>query len=178
MKKRKKKNLIKIGILGGTFDPAHKGHLYIAKTGIKKLKLKKLIWVVTKKNPLKKKPYLALNKRIKFSKKITNSDKKIIVQYLENKVGSNSTFNLLNYIKRRNKASKLYFLMGEDNLLNFHKWDKWKKIPKIAKIIIFPRKTNYNKSQIDVLEKLNKNDWAYINSKKINISSSLIRKFW
>ena len=51
MKKKHKK----IGILGGTFDPPHKGHLYIAKNGIKKLKLDKLLWIITKKNPLKKK---------------------------------------------------------------------------------------------------------------------------
>jgi len=43
--------------LGGTFDPPHLGHLYISKLGIRKLKLNKLIWVVTKKNPLKQKPW-------------------------------------------------------------------------------------------------------------------------
>ena len=164
--------------MGGTFDPPHKGHLYIARVGIKKLKLDQLIWAVTKTNPLKKKPYLTLNKRIKFSKKLTNTEKKIIVQYLDDKIGSNSTFDLLNYIKRKNKESKLYFLIGEDNLLKFHKWKKWKKITKIAKIIIFPRETSYNKSSNKVLKKFNKSDWIYINSKKINISSSLIRKFW
>ena len=46
----------KIGILGGTFDPPHKGHLNVARIGIKKLKLDKLLWIITKKNPLKKKP--------------------------------------------------------------------------------------------------------------------------
>ena len=177
MKKRKKK-LIKIGILGGTFDPPHGGHLYIAKMGIKVLKLDKLIWVITKKNPLKKKPYLTLKKRTKLSKKITRGEKKITVQYLDDKISSNSTFNLLNYLKEKNKDSKLYFLMGEDGLLKFHKWSKWEKIPKIAKIIIFPRKIKYNKASNKVLKKFHKRDWAYINSKKINISSSLIRKFW
>ena len=66
----KKKN-IKIGIFGGTFDPPHKGHLYISKIALKKLKLNKLIWVVTKKNPLKQKPYLDIKTRINLSKKIT-----------------------------------------------------------------------------------------------------------
>ena len=46
-----------IGILGGSFDPVHKGHLKISKIAIKKIKLKKVYWVVTKKNPFKKKPF-------------------------------------------------------------------------------------------------------------------------
>ena len=58
MQKLLKKNYISIGILGGTFDPPHRGHLHISKVAIKKLKLNKLIWVVTKKNPLKKKTIL------------------------------------------------------------------------------------------------------------------------
>ena len=58
MQKLLKKNNISIGILGGTFDPPHRGHLHISKVAIKKLKLNKLIWVVTKKNPLKKKTIL------------------------------------------------------------------------------------------------------------------------
>ena len=66
MQKLSKKKYNKIGILGGTFDPPHKGHLYISKIALKKLKLDKLIWVVTKKNPLKKRPYLSLKNRINF----------------------------------------------------------------------------------------------------------------
>ena len=53
-----KKKYNKIGILGGTFDPPHKGHLYISKFALKKLKLNKLLWVVTKKNPFKKKAFI------------------------------------------------------------------------------------------------------------------------
>ena len=66
--------------------------------------------------------------------------------------------------------------MGADNLKKFHKWKNWKEIPKLAKIVIFPRKNHtYNSIAAD---KLNKKDLIYINSKLINISSSLIRKFW
>ena len=59
-----KSNLKRIGIYGGSFDPPHYGHLIISKIAIKKLKLKKLFWCVTKKNPFKKKTYFTLNHRI------------------------------------------------------------------------------------------------------------------
>ena len=85
---------------------------------------------------------------------------------------------MLNYIKKKNKRSKIYFLIGDDNLIKFHKWKYWKKIPTVAKIIVFPRQNYYTKSLSSIaLKILNKKDFMYINSKKINISSSLIRKF-
>ena len=98
MRKLFKKN-IRLGILGGTFDPPHRGHLHISKIALKKLKLNKLIWIVTKKNPLKKKPYLKIKTRIKLARKITSKEKKIFVQYFDNKIKSNNTFDLLNYLK-------------------------------------------------------------------------------
>jgi nicotinate-nucleotide adenylyltransferase len=172
-----KKN--KIGIFGGTFDPPHAGHLYISKTALKKLDLKKIFWVVTKKNPLKHKPYLNIKERITLSKKITKKEKKIFVKYFDNKIKSINTFNLLNHIKKKNKKVDLFFLIGADNLAKFHKWHNWKKITELAKIAIFARK-NYSMNSLNpiILKKLNKNDFIYIKSKKINISSTLIRKFW
>ena len=178
MRKLSKKN-IKIGILGGTFDPPHIGHLHISKIALKKLKLNKLIWSITKKNPLKKKPYLKIKTRIKLSKKITNKEKKIFVRYFDDKIKSTNTFDLLNHMKRKQKKTKLYFLIGADNLIKFHKWKNWKKIPKLAKIVVFPRDNHLiRKNKYIVLKRLKKKDLIYINSKKVNISSSLIRKFW
>jgi len=179
LQKLSKKKNSKIGILGGTFDPPHKGHLYISKIALKKLKLNKLIWLVTKKNPLKKKPYLSTKMRMNLSKKMTKKEKKIFVKYYDDKVKSINTFNLLNYIKKKNQKTKLFFLIGADNLAKFHKWNNWKKIPKLAKIVIFPRQNYSIKSLKPVIsKKLNKKDLIYIDSRKVNISSSLIRKFW
>ena len=70
----------------------------------------------------------------------------------------------------------MFFLMGADNLKKFHKWKNWKQIPKLAKIVVFPRKNHPHNSI--AANNLNKEDLMYINAKKINISSSLIRKFW
>ncbi len=178
MKKIIKTKYKKIGVLGGTFDPPHIGHLYISKVAIKKFKLNKIIWLITKKNPLKKKPFLSVNVRIKLSKHIVKKEKKISISYLDDLIKSNNTFNLLNYLKKTKKKSKLFFLVGADNLINFHKWSKWKKIPEIAKIVVFARPNYVIKALNSIAaKKLKKNDWIYVNSKKINISSSLIRKF-
>ena len=170
---------IKIGILGGTFDPPHLGHLYISKFALKKLRLNKLIWVITKKNPLKNNPHLNLKMRINLAKKITAREKKIYINYYEDRIKSNSTYKLLKYFKKKNKKIKLFFLIGADNLVKFHKWSNWNAIPKLAKLAIFPR-NNYsiNSAKLVALKKLNKKDLIYMKSKKINISSSLIRKFW
>ena len=175
MKKNKKKNYTKIGILGGTFDPPHKGHLYISKIALKKLQLNKILWIITKKNPLKNKPHLRIKERLKLSKEITKKNKKITIKYFDDKIRSTNTFDLLLFFKKKTKA-KLFFIMGTDNLKNFHKWKNWKKISKLAKIVVFPR-NNYSYSSI-ATKKLHKNDFIYIKSKKINISSSIIRKFW
>ena len=113
------------------------------------------------------------------SKKMIRKEKRICVKYYDDKVKSINTFNLLNFIKRKNQKAKLFFLIGSDNLAKFHKWNNWKKIPRLAKIAIFPRQ-NYSIKSLKLIacKKLNKRDFLYINSKKINISSSLIRKFW
>ena len=68
--------------------------------------------------------------------------------------------------------------MGADNFVRFHKWKNWKKIPNLAKLVIFARK-NYSVKALNSIasKKLMKKAWIYIPGKKVNISSSLIRKF-
>jgi len=175
----RKKIYNNIGILGGTFDPPHRGHVHISKIALKKFKLKKLLWIVTNQNPLKKKPYLNINERLKLCKKITKNSDKIVIKSNSSIVKNKTTFSLLKKIKYKNKKNNLFFLIGADNLINFHKWNNWYKIPMFAKIIVFTRPNYLKKAKNSVAaKKLNKNDWIYVPIKGINISSSLIRKFW
>ena len=169
-----KKN--KIGILGGSFDPAHKGHLAISKEAIKKFKLKKVIWAITKKNPFKKKSDLNLSARIKYCKKIIKKIKVIEIKFLENKIKSNKTINLINFFTK-NKKNEIYFLMGADNLINFHKWHKWKIISQKCNIIVFDRH-GYKKKSLNskTYKSLGKDKLKFINFNKVNISSSKLRK--
>ena len=171
-----KKRLKRIGILGGTFDPPHVGHVEISKFAIKKLKLSLLIWAVTKKNPLKKSPSITLKKRIFLSKKKVNKINKIKVKSFDKLIKSSKTINLVKYIKK-NSNSKIFFLMGSDNLLKFHRWHKWKEIADLCKIIVFPR-SGYVKKTLTckTIKVLGRKKILFMKSKKIDISSSKIRK--
>ena len=169
-----KKN--KIGILGGSFDPAHKGHLAISKEAAKRFKLKKIIWAITKKNPFKKKSNLNLSTRIENCKKIIKKINFIEVKFLENKIKSNKTINLINYFTK-NKNNEIFFIMGADNLINFHKWHKWRIISEKCNIVVFDRH-GYKKKSFNskTYKSLNREKLKFINFNKVNISSSQLRK--
>ncbi len=166
----------KLGILGGSFDPAHKGHLAISKEAAKRYKLKKIIWAITKKNPLKKKSKKNINERIRNCNKIIKSNNLIKVRFYENIIKSNKTIKLVSYIKKKTK-SEIYFLMGADNLINFHKWHKWKTISQICNIVVFDR-YGYKKKSLNSIsfKRLKGKNFNFVKFKKVNISSSQLRK--
>ena len=166
----------KIGILGGSFDPAHKGHLAISNEAVKKLKLKQIIWAITKKNPLKKKSNTNLSTRIDQCKKFTKKKKFIKIKFYEDIIKSNKTIDLVNHLTR-NKNDEIYFLMGADNLINFHKWYKWEKISQKCKIIVFDRH-GFKKKSLNSMtfKRLNNKNLKFIEFNKVNISSSKLRK--
>ncbi len=167
----------KIGILGGTFDPPHKGHLAISKIALKKLKLEKVYWIITKKNPFKQKTYYTLKERLKKIKKILKKIEKIEVLYLDKKLNSSRSIDIIKFIRSKKKPKNLYFLIGSDILTGFHNWKSWKKIVKMVKLIVFSRK-GYDKkiSKTIVVNYINKKNITFVNNKPIKISSTLLRK--
>ena len=166
-----------IGILGGSFDPAHKGHLIISKLAIKKLKLNKVLWLVTKQNPFKDRTFYSLPQRIVKAKKISKNIKKIQVIHLEKTIHSSRSINAINYLITKKKLKNIYFIIGSDNLIKFHEWKSWKKIVKLTKLIVFSRRGYDKKSRESIVVKyLNKKNVIYINNKLIDISSSNIKK--
>ena len=170
-------NKKKIGILGGTFDPPHRGHLQISIEAKKKYKINSIIWAVTKKNPFKKKSLFTLKKRILLAKNLTYKKKYISVRFYEDKINSNRTIDLINFIKQKHNNYQLYYLMGADSLISFHKWHKWRSISSKCNILVFDR-TNYKSKSLNSLafKKLKNKGLKFINFKKVNISSSKLRK--
>ena len=167
---------IKIGILGGTFDPAHKGHLEISKQAKKRFGLKNIVWAITKQNPFKDETKSNLKNRIQFAKKIIDKNDYIKIKFYEEKIGSNRTIDLIKHLNR-DKKFEIYFIMGADNLINFHKWYKWKSIINECSILVFDRQGYKAKSLKSVtFNGTNKKNLTFVNFKKVNISSSQLRK--
>ena len=164
-----------IGLLGGSFDPAHKGHLIISKIAIKKLKLRKIYWVITKKNPLKNKAFYSLDKRIKHAKKIIKAQKQIKIIHLDNVIKSSRTIDLINYFIKKKKIKNLCFIIGSDNLIQFHKWKNWKKIVELVKLIVFSRKGYDRKGMKSTVVKNFKNRIIFFKIKPISISSTQLK---
>ena len=165
-----------IGLLGGSFDPVHKGHLTISKITLRKIKLDRIYWLVTKKNPFKKSAYFSLEDRVMLAKKATRNFKKIKVLYLDKTVKSSNSINLVNYFVKKKKISNIYFIIGSDILLELHKWKSWKKLIKLTKLVVFSRKGYDMKSKNSTVVKYLKNkNITYIKNKHIVISSSLLR---
>ena len=173
----KSENKKKIGILGGTFDPAHKGHIKISKEAKKRYGIEKIIWAITKKNPYKNESSLSLKERIKYAKEINLKNNFIKVNFYENIIKSNRTIDLIKYIKRKNKNTKIYFIMGADNLIKFHKWKNSNLISSICNILVFDRDGYKAKSMKSLsFKKYNKKNLEFIKFKKVNISSSKLKK--
>ena len=164
-----------IGLLGGSFDPAHKGHLNISKIAINKLKLKKVYWVITKKNPFKNKTFYSLEERVKYAKKISRTQKKIQTLYLDNIIKSSRIIDVVNYFIKKKNIQNIYFIIGSDNLIRFHKWKSWKKIVKLVKLIVFSRRGYDRKGMKSMVVKNFKNKIIFIKNKHIAISSTQLK---
>ena len=181
-----------IGLLGGSFDPPHKGHLYISLEAKKKLKLDEIWWLVTPQNPLKINQPASYSERVK-NCKIMTKNKPIKIKEIEKKINSQFSYQTIKYLNNHYKNINFFWLMGADNLINFHQWQNANRIFNEIPIVVF-RRYGYNqqalKSYISNLYKnfrvKNKNihidnfnqlpAWTIIQNKEIRISSTEIRK--
>ena len=181
----------KIGLLGGSFDPPHKGHLFISMESKKILKLDEIWWLITPQNPLKISKPATYFERVNNCKKITMNFP-INVKEIEKNINSDYSYKTISYILNHYKNIKFFWLMGADNLINFHKWEKWQKILNDMSIVIFKRHGYNNKALKSITAQKYKNSrinyskfklddfnivpsWLFVENKEIKISSTEIR---
>ena len=148
----------------------------ISKQAKKRFGLKNIIWAITKQNPFKGEGKSNLRSRMQLAKKIIGKNNYIKIKFYEERIGSNRTIDLVKHLTKK-KINEIYFIMGADNLINFHKWYKWKSILKKCNILVFDRQGYKAKSLKSVtFNRVNNKKLTFVNFNKVNISSSQLRK--
>ena len=181
-----------IGLLGGSFDPPHRGHVYISLEAKKILSLDEIWWLVTPQNPLKISKPATYSERINNCKRITKG-RPITIKEVEKKICSKYTYQTIKYLQNHYSNIKFYWLMGSDNLITFHRWQKWRNIFYEISIVIFKRHNYNNKALKSIASKTFLHSqikslklkqiyfntlpaWAWVNNREIKISSTEIKQ--
>jgi len=129
----------KIGLLGGSFDPAHEGHRAASLLALKRLGLDRVWWLVSPGNPLKDTRYLApLPARAAAARHLARHPR-IAVTDFEAEAGTRFTYDTISYLKRRMPACHFVWLMGADNFIHFHRWKRWREIADLVPLAIIDR---------------------------------------
>ena len=128
---------MRIGLFGGSFDPAHEGHRHVAETALKRLDLDRVWWLVAPQNPLKAKssPFEA---RLKSAQQQALGPAMVVTD-LEQRLSAGYTFQTLRALKRRCPGVNFVWIMGSDNLASFHHWQRWQDIAALVPIDGLPR---------------------------------------
>jgi nicotinate-nucleotide adenylyltransferase len=129
----------RIGLLGGTFNPPHEGHLLVSLYALKRLGLDRLWWLVTPGNPLKENNALPdLAERMAACRALIH-DSRIAVTGFEAEIGARYTRDTIAYLKRRAPTVRFVWIMGADNLRQFHRWRGWRAIADMTPIAVVDR---------------------------------------
>ncbi len=132
-------NGMRIGLLGGSFNPPHVAHRAISLFAIKRLKLDRVWWLVTPGNPLKDNGGLPdLDERAEAARKMAD-DPRIDVSCLESVIGTRYTVDTISYLRRRASGLRFVWIMGADNLAQFHRWQNWRRIASQVPIAVIDR---------------------------------------
>jgi nicotinate-nucleotide adenylyltransferase len=129
----------RIGLLGGTFNPPHDGHLAISLYALKRLRLDRVWWLVTPGNPLKHNDGLpSLAERLAAARALAH-DPRLAVTGFEAEIGARFTADTVAFLKRRAPGVHFVWIMGADNLRQFHLWRRWRRLAEKAPIAVIGR---------------------------------------
>ncbi|MEP2780986.1 MAG: nicotinate-nucleotide adenylyltransferase [Pseudoruegeria sp.] len=181
----------KIGLLGGSFDPPHAGHLHISKAALTRFGLDQVWWLVSPGNPLKTRGPAPLQKRMEACRAMVQHPRIKITDF-ESRVGTRYTAQTLTALTGHYPLARFIWLMGADNLAGFHKWDRWSEIMGAVPIGVIARPGDRISArfspaaqkyeafrlrgrQSQLLPELLAPAWCFINVPMLPISSTEIR---
>lgn len=129
----------RIGLMGGSFNPAHEGHLHISMMAFKHLQLDRVWWLVSPQNPLKSSKGMAsLPERMQKARDVARN-RRILITDIETRLGTQFTADTLPALKKSFRGGKFVWLMGADNLLQIDQWRDWPSIFMTLPVAIFAR---------------------------------------
>ena len=183
---------MRVGLLGGSFNPPHLAHRAISLFAIKRLKLDRVWWLVTPGNPLKDNGGLhELEERARAARELA-ADPRIDVTCLESVIGTRYTVDTINYLRRRASGLRFVWIMGADNLAQFHRWQHWQRIASQLPIAVIDRPPQSFRAlaapaaQALAPYRLPENEagrladqrapaWVFLTGLKMNLSSTTLR---
>ncbi|MES1200094.1 MAG: nicotinate (nicotinamide) nucleotide adenylyltransferase [Pseudomonadota bacterium] len=159
---------MRIGLFGGSFDPAHAGHMHVAQTALERLHLDRVWWLVTPQNPLKPQSS-PLAERMRSAQRFAHAPKMIVTD-LETRLHCAYTYQTLRVLKRLYPGVHFTFIMGADNLASFHKWKHWREIAQSVPIAVISRPGITVRARSGMPR-----HWTYINARNHWESSTALR---
>ena len=127
-----------IGLLGGSFDPAHAGHVHITREALKRMGLDRVWWLVTPGNPLKAHQPAPMADRLARARAVMRHPR-VVVTGLEALLGTQSTADTIDRLRAMYPGVQFVWLMGADNLVQFHHWDRWRDILRSVPVGVLAR---------------------------------------
>jgi nicotinate-nucleotide adenylyltransferase len=179
----------RIGLFGGSFNPAHEGHRQVALYALKHLRLDWVWWLVSPQNPLKETKETAdYAKRLAFTKLVAKHPKFIVCDF-EKQIASRTTVNTLRAVKQLSRQTKFVWIMGADSLANLHHWHHWTEIVEMAGMAVLARpgysiralgskaalRYRNKRKAVGVLANKRPPAWTFISMPLRNESSTAIR---
>ena len=183
---------MRVGLLGGSFNPPHAAHRAISLFAIKRLKLDRVWWLVTPGNPLKDTGGLHdLDARVAAAREMAD-DPRIDISCLESVIGTRYTVDTISYLRRRASGVRLVWIMGADNLAQFHRWQSWRRIASEIPIAVIDRppqsfralaapaaqalaRYRLPENQAGRLADQQAPAWVFLTGMKLNLSSTGLR---
>lgn len=170
---------LKIGILGGSFNPCHQGHIYIALQAKKRLGLDQVWLLVSPGNPLKDQAtMLPLDERVKRAELCVGSHSFVKVVDVESALGVVRTYDTLNALKGLLQSSQFIWLMGADNLATIDRWYRWQELIDSVQVVVFDRSSMKYKALLGKGYAYGKEKISFVSIKKHPFSATYIRNSW
>ena len=180
-----------IGIFGGSFDPAHRGHLHVARTAMKHCNLGEVWWVPARGNPLKEGTRASFDIRVEDLTALIGHAPRMRISTFEQDEGITYTIDLIQALKRARPNQHFVWIMGSDSLASFHRWQSWEMIADLIPIAVIARPGStrsalnsvfakrYRKARLEALDArllahARAPKWVFLNTPLQDISSTAI----